>query len=129
MRASPVHEKKRTPKIPARQFENWTDGDDECLEVFTKKAKENAANSIVYLVFYECSGRVGLGRAELNCDTCFFLQGIPVVHKMIFLYETTISNPAARKQPFYEGLRKWERNTMTVITIGKPASYSLETTL
>ena len=42
--ASPVHMKKRTPKIPAQQFENCTDGDDEHHEMYAKKAKKTRQN-------------------------------------------------------------------------------------
>ena len=63
MCASPVHKKKRTPKIPAQQFENITDGDDGNLEMSAKKAKKNVAKSIVSKVFYGWPGRVGSGRA------------------------------------------------------------------
>ena len=42
--ASPVHKKKCTPKIPAQQFENITDGDDGNLEMSAKKAKKTRQN-------------------------------------------------------------------------------------
>ena len=41
-----------TPKIPARQLENGTDGGDGNLKMNTKKRPKNAAISIVFKVYY-----------------------------------------------------------------------------
>ena len=96
MCASPVHKKKCTPKIPAQQFENRTDGDDGNLEMYAKKAKKNVAKSIVSKVFYG-SGRVAKNSIVIRV----YPLGISVVNEVIFFYKNHYKIPLrGNKRPF-----------------------------
>lgn len=82
-----VHKKKRTPKIPAQQFENEMDGGDRNLEMYAKKAKETWHKSIVSTAFYGWPGRLGSGRVAQNSFVIrVYPLAIPVV-KVIFFYK------------------------------------------
>ena len=85
MCASPVHKKKRTPKIPAQQIENRMDGDDGNLEMCAKKAKKKRGkiDSFGGVLRVAGPGRV----AQNSIVIRVYPLGIPVVDEVIFFYK------------------------------------------